>query len=201
MGWDKASAQEWVAEFPKNLSMCINFSQPVFLSEPFPILSRWNKCRRGKCRHRDSSLRVSSFTFCWLIPLLWTYLLDSKWRYMAWPWKSEVKTIPENLGHMFFRAGATKDCVHSRGLINVFTENHNSILKGILNFLQKFYPQLGLFLNHKFFQAPRLCQFVMCLYPVQLLWYHTFLFKIKTKFKTKTWDHSNSGNFKIWLKM
>lgn len=64
---------------------------------------------------------------------------------MVWLWKNEVKTIPENLGQMFFRAGATNDCVHSRGLINAFTENHNGILKGILSFLQKSYPQLGFF--------------------------------------------------------
>lgn len=111
--WDKGVTGEWGTESPKNLFMCINISQPGVLSEPFPTPVRWRKYRR-KHQLLDSSLRVSSFTICSLPPLLCIFLLDQKLRHMVWPWKkNEIKTVPENPGHMLSKTGATWDCTQS----------------------------------------------------------------------------------------
>lgn len=121
--------------------------------------------------------------------------------------KNEIKTAPENLGHMFSRAVATRDCVLCRCLINACIEDHSSIPKGILNFfpfLQKSYLQLGFFLHPKIFQ-PTTQIMPICYVPLPGPFHLSatiFFLRLTVNLKPKPESsHLNAGNFKIWLKM
>lgn len=120
---------------PKNLCMCINFSKPGVLSKPFPILSRWNEGSSEK-KTGTSCLLTESQPFYLLLSTspavnIFASKTETHGRDIE---KNEIKTVPENLGHMFSRTVAIQDCVSCRCLISVCINNHSSISKGIVNF-------------------------------------------------------------------
>lgn len=121
---------------PKNLCMCINFSKPGVLSKPFPILSRWNEGSSEK-KTGTSCLLTESQPFYLLLstsPAVNIFAGSKTETHGRDIEKNEIKTVPENLGHMFSRTVAIQDCVSCRCLISVCINNHSSISKGIVNF-------------------------------------------------------------------
>ena len=87
---------------PKNLCMCINFSKPGVLSKPFPILSRWNEGSSEK-KTGTSCLLTESQPFYLLLstsPAVNIFAGSKTETHGRDIEKNEIKTVPENLGHM-----------------------------------------------------------------------------------------------------